>query len=426
MNALHTVTVHGTLQILALRAIALFLAFGATTCFSARLDPTEEDKAPEPRAGASFGAAVAISGDTVMVGMPTHNQVLGRVGVYTRKAEGWVRTATIPNPKPDSEQSELFGRDLDLGGHSVVVDAHNEAYLFRKQGKRWDLIGAFGRSDPITTLGSSVAYSNGFMARSIQAYRINEDESQSELPGVVRVYEQCKRAIRRVATLRASDAAPTDRFGVSLAMDRGVLVVGAPGVGAAYVFVRDGNQWVQRQKLVSSDGGVGDFGTSVAIRNGMILVGAPGVDVPDWREGEMTSPEGKVYAFLPSRRGWYESQQLNNDGQFYLAFGTNVALSRDLAVAVSPINVPASWSRSTVIAFDRVSAHLTSVAGGMSTGDDGSRVIDVDASKRGFIVGVQESMNWGGPTSGWVEVVELPAEGTDASANLDAASTAAH
>ena len=120
MNARHTGTGRTTLRVTALGAIALIVSFGGTTgvlaqtsvVFSQRLQPTDEDQAPEPRAGPSFGAAVAISGTTVLVGMPTHNDRLGRVGVYVRKEEGWVRQATISDPEPQRRQS--FGRDLSI------------------------------------------------------------------------------------------------------------------------------------------------------------------------------------------------------------------------------------------------------------------------------------------------------------------------
>jgi hypothetical protein len=404
-----------TLTVTLLRpiAIALILSLGGMTWvvaqaaedFTQNLGPTEEDQAPEPRAAPSFGAAVAISGTTVLIGMPTHNDRLGRVGVYVRKPQGWVRQATIANPDP--QRREYFGRDLDLSVHFAVVDSQTRAYLFRQRGTRWNLIGAFGRSDPVTTRGSRVAYDNGFMARSIQSFKINEDGSGEDLPGVVRVYQQRNRDIVQVATLRASDAAPTDRFGVSLALDRGILVVGAPGLGAAYVFVQEGRRWVQRQKLVSSDGGIGGFGTSVAIRNGTILVGAPTVDVPAEEQDPPVSPEGKVYAFLHYRGSWFESQRLNDDGRFFMHFGSHVALSRSLGVVVTPFDVPASWSSAGVIAFERVGAEFAGSHGVTSTGADGATVSDVDASERRVIVGIQESPNFGGPEFGSVRIVEL-------------------
>ena len=74
--------------------------------------------------------------------------------------------------------------------------------------------------------------------------------------------------------LLASDAAELDQFGcsVSLANDGAAdrAVVGAfgesDGRGAAYVFVRSADGWVEEQKLVASDGAEPDkFGASVSL-----------------------------------------------------------------------------------------------------------------------------------------------------------------
>ena len=62
--------------------------------------------------------------------------------------------------------------------------------------------------------------------------------------------------------LEASDAAPGDMFGFSVALSGETLVVGATGddgaEGSAYVFVRSGEVWSQQQKLLSSDPAAGD------------------------------------------------------------------------------------------------------------------------------------------------------------------------
>ncbi|MBI3459502.1 hypothetical protein HY009_01005, partial [Candidatus Acetothermia bacterium] len=97
------------------------------------------------------------------------------------------------------------------------------------------------------------------------------------------------------AKLTASDGAPVDSFGTSVAIDGDTIVVGAPfadvvnadavnavgcrntgtDCGAVYVFVRNGSSWTQRAKLTAKDAASGDqFGYSVAISGDTILVGA--------------------------------------------------------------------------------------------------------------------------------------------------------
>ena len=430
MNAPQTVTGHATLRITCAPGYSADYvrgrqAFGATTSLLRETHPTEEDQGTGTpcRRLVRRSSCESVATPSWWACLRTTDGSAVSVSICERqKAGSGQATISIPSQTPASEP---FGRDLDLWRpQRRVIDAQSEAYLFRKQGKRWELIGAFGRSDPVTTLGASVAYSNGFMARSIQAYRINEDESQAELPGVVRVYQQCERGIRRVATLRASDAAPTDRFGVSLAMDRGVLVVGAPGLGAAYVFVGDGNRWVQRQKLVSSDGGVGDFGTSVAIRNGMILVGAPEVDVPgEERDPDLTRRQGLRVSPVSGqlvRIAAVEQRRTILHGLRHQRGAEPGSGSSGVTVRRARVLV-----RSAVLAFDRIGAELTSGQGVIWTGNDGASVSDVDASERRIVAGVQESPNFGGPQFGSVRIVELGAPGADAEANLDAPSAAA-
>ena len=102
--------------------------------------------------------------------------------------------------------------------------------------------------------------------------------------------------------LEASDAAPVDVFGSSVAISGETVVVGAPfddgamgaDQGSAYVFVRSGGVWSQRQKLEASDAAVADnFGGEVAISGGTVVVGAPLDD------GAAGFNQGSAYVFAP-------------------------------------------------------------------------------------------------------------------------------
>ncbi|MFQ5653296.1 MAG: FG-GAP repeat protein, partial [Planctomycetota bacterium] len=85
------------------------------------------------------------------------------------------------------------------------------------------------------------------------------------------------------ATLTASDGAAGDLFGISVAINGDLVVIGASGndevgldAGAAYLFRLNGASWVEEAKLTASDGGAGDeFGASVAADGDTVLIGAP-------------------------------------------------------------------------------------------------------------------------------------------------------
>ena len=88
-----------------------------------------------------------------------------------------------------------------------------------------------------------------------------------------------------VGILTASDGAPTDYFGYSVAVDGNVMVVGAYGdncddgsenCGAAYVYHTSDNwaNWTEVKLTASDAASDDDFGGSVAVSGNLVAVGA--------------------------------------------------------------------------------------------------------------------------------------------------------
>ena len=125
------------------------------------------------------------------------------------------------------------------------------------------------------------------------------------------------------AKLTASDGAPGDIFGVSVAISGSTAVVGASfknsNTGAAYVFVRSGAVWSQQAKLTAADGSSFDrFGTSVAISGPTAVVGAFG----------QFSNTGAAYVFVRSGTAWHQQARLTAaDPAKDSVFGISVAVS---------------------------------------------------------------------------------------------------
>ena len=100
----------------------------------------------------------------------------------------------------------------------------------------------------------------------------------------------------QIAKLLPSDGAAEDRFGFSIGIDNGFVVVGSPLdddngdlSGSAYLF--DAASGDQIAKLLPSDGAAIDlFGRSIALSNGVIAVGAAGDD-------DNGSSSGSAYLF---------------------------------------------------------------------------------------------------------------------------------
>ncbi|MGH9162683.1 MAG: choice-of-anchor D domain-containing protein, partial [Vicinamibacteraceae bacterium] len=180
--------------------------------------------------------------------------------------------------------------------------------------------------------------------------RIEVDDAKAVYPVVIDPWVQR-------AKLVASDGATGDEFGRSVAISGDTAVVGAranvgglDGAGAVYVFSRTGDTWSERQKLTASDGARLDlFGVSVAVDGDSAVVGANQVDV----EGNID--QGAAYVFARSGDTWSEEAKLTaSDGASGDQFGISVSVSRDrVLVGAQAADVDANSDQGAAYVFVR-------------------------------------------------------------------------
>lgn len=127
----------------------------------------------------------------------------------------------------------------------------------------------------------------------------------------------------------ASDGTPEAWFGSSVAISGDLALVGAfnsavdghPGQGAVYAFRKVGGSWQPAQKLVAGDGAASDqFGRAIALRGNMAIITAPlaTIDGDIWR--------GAAYVFVRVGNTWVQRQKLvDANGGPFETFGTCVA-----------------------------------------------------------------------------------------------------
>jgi hypothetical protein len=349
----------------------------------ARIGPTVEDQGGAPEPLVNFGDALAISGSTAMAGMPFLEQ--GRVGVYELTSDGWQRTATLFGS--DASDPE-FGAAIDLDGNAAAISSTQTLYLFKRKGAQWrELARVTLPADKQFT--RSLAHAGGYIA-----IGVTNADPNTPAPGAVHIYKyrHDSQRLQKTATLGARDCLESDGFGASVAMEHHLLVVGAPGScgegasGAAYVFMRHAHRWFKLDKLMPSDApSAAGFGAGLAIRKRAIVIGAPDVDTPEFPTAE---PEGAAYVFLPSRRGWFESQRLNTDSQFRGHFGTRIAMTRGLVAISAPLDIAARFGMGRLIVYDWVGSELQ--FGRRVFQFEGPVGIGLDASGRSVIVNAQE------------------------------------
>ncbi|MEP6675528.1 MAG: hypothetical protein ABJA78_10240, partial [Ferruginibacter sp.] len=138
------------------------------------------------------------------------------------------------------------------------------------------------------------------------------------------------------AKLQAADGVAYDGFGSAVSIDGDYLVVGACFAtvaghyqqGAAYIFNRTGTSWLQQAKLSASDGVENDnFSTALAISGDNVIISAYLATV-----GSNTG-QGAVYAFKRSGTSWpFQNKLVAADGMANNFFGMSVAVSGSYAV----------------------------------------------------------------------------------------------
>ena len=138
----------------------------------------------------------------------------------------------------------------------------------------------------------------------------------------------------------ASDGASNDNFGLSVSISGDYAIAGSmynddygADSGSAYILHRDGETWLQQQKLLSSDGAVADrFGTSVAISGDYVIVGAS-------EDDDAGGNSGSAYIFKRDGEIWIEQAKLlASDGGAGDCFGWSVSISGDYAIVGAPFD----------------------------------------------------------------------------------------
>jgi len=258
-----------------------------------------------PAAGDTFGSSVAIDGETVVVGAPRSDDKVGAAYVFLRSEGVW----NLPQKLVGSsaEAGDQFGYSVAISGATIVVGARfddgtdldqGSAYVFVRGDAGWSEQTKLEASDAAegTYFGWSVAISGETVVVGVPY----DDDAQ----GSARVFVRSEGVWREQPKLVAADAAASDFFGWSVAISGDTIVIGAQlsdggdagfvNQGAAYVFVRSGDVWSLRQKLVASDAALADrFGFSVAISGETVVVGAVGGG------GAAGDDPGSAYVFGP-------------------------------------------------------------------------------------------------------------------------------
>ena len=273
-----------------------------------------------------FGQSVAISGNAMLVGAWSENTG-GAVYAFRRHNGLWVREARFS--AAETASGDRFGYSVALRGDVAVAGApfRNAAYVFRWNGQAWTeqarLVAAGGLNTD--DFGQAVALDG----ETIVVGAPRHDAAGFNV-GSAFVYERQRNgAWQQVAALTPAPAWPSSRFGAAIGLHAGVVAVGAPvggsafPAGATFVYERGGRGgWTQVAALSDPNApGSSQIGVSVALDGGILLVGAN-----QFREGAGPTT-GAAYVFERRPAGWHAVARLTaHDGEDGDWFGAAVGL----------------------------------------------------------------------------------------------------
>lgn len=293
--------------------------------------------------GQGFGAAVAIDGDTIIIGAPVDNQLRGAVYVFTYDGTSWSQQGKLIALPP--ENGAQFGCAVAIEGNTALIGARGDdeggedagaAYIFTRNGTTWAERSKIIPADAadFDLFGYSVEL-NG-ETNAIIGSPLDDDGGENS--GSVYWFYQFGGPWQFHSKLTAPDAAVEDRFGVGVAADGNTLLVGAvwddengAQSGSAYVFTYDHPNWTEEAKLTASDGAADAyFGNAVDLQGDTAVVGAM------W-DDENGLNAGAAYVFTRTRSTWTERTKLVAvDGESEDYFGLAVALDDTNAIVGAP------------------------------------------------------------------------------------------
>lgn len=198
-----------------------------------------------------FGYSVAIDGDVAVVGAPQDDDRAlngGAAYVFTRSGGAWTQQAKLT--AVDGGQVDNFGRAVAVRGDTVLVGVlfdddrgsnSGSAYVFTRSGTTWSQQAKLTAADGATgeAFGVAAALSGGTAVIGAPG-----DSDAGNASGAAFVFTVTGTVWIEQAKLVAPDAAAGDQFGIAVALDGATAVVGAhlddvagADSGSARVFV---------------------------------------------------------------------------------------------------------------------------------------------------------------------------------------------
>jgi hypothetical protein len=291
-------------------------------------------------AGDTFGRSIAISGDTVAVGANDEDEAgfdAGAAYVFVRDELGeWTQQAKLT--AADGSHGDWLGWTIDIDGDTIIVSAPNDddhgedsgsAYIFVR-----DELGDWSQQAKLTAADGaaedSFAHAVAIHGDTAIVGAYQDDDLGTDSGSVYVFVRDELGDWSQQAKLTASDGNMGYHFGRFLDFDGQTALIGSPfywplNWGAAYFFVREGDDWIEQAKVLAEVPTTQEwFGSAVAVQGDVALI------APFFIFGD---DPGRVDVFTRSGGEWTQANTLlASDGADGDAFGRAVGLSGQTAI----------------------------------------------------------------------------------------------
>jgi hypothetical protein len=325
---------------------AVFVFTGATPDW-----PLVAELVPRtPESGQQFGYALAAGTNRLLVGLPGAANGSGDVEAFGSSGEFSRQTFW----RAPSDALPGTGRALAIHGSTALVGAtlsgnmQGAAIPAHLTNDDWFAADFLTGSSTFIhrELGASLATDGDLVVVGAPG-----DGAADYRAGAVYVYRQAAHGPKLEAVLTAFDADRLDAFGTSVSVSGNRILVGArtqQPYGAAYLFTYEAGTWNQSH-VFSSFVSFERFGWAVAISGDLVAVGAPSYWINFGGERH-----GAVYTYQWTGSNWTQATRVlrplrENQDQF----GTSVAISGDHMIAGAPAARQASGPRGAAVFFRR-------------------------------------------------------------------------
>ena len=320
-------------------------------------------KASNTGPGDRFGSAVAVSGDTVVVGaywednQSENTELLnsGAAFVFVRNGSTWTQQALL---KPSNRGAgDEFGYSVAIDGNTVVIGAHQEdsgstsvnstpnenaanagaAYIFVRSGTAWSQTAYLKASN--AGAGDDFGHSVTVSGDTVVVGAPLEDSTYVENPannsnpdsGAVYVFVRGTPWTQQAFLKSGSDNSASSQFGVVVSVSGDTLAIAWPyfaNGSLVNVYQRFGSAWVLLKFL---EGPFNSVTSVAASSDGTIVVGDHLVGLND--QGLAQWESGSAHVFIRSGFDWNLQQTLlPSNGESGDWFGFTVAISGETVV----------------------------------------------------------------------------------------------